>query len=249
MANLFRQIAQAPYNLKREGPPAQENEAGDQGCRRNPAGQDELDRQLGRKLYQCQKLVTELQNVECCLLWFRDELPPALLLEHAPGLLGLPQQQVPASNLSARIQHQLPHHNYAQIARAAACGITTQGPSAANLRDAKEYLQAANTRERFMRLWREQAYPAQNIHVPRKVARAKASLSIPRDPRQSFPDREGTMNTMGPQVAYSRSAAAANSGYQLYWTGSYAMNDWQRIVAYLEGKTDNLERAIGACFR
>ena len=112
-----------------------------------------------------------------------------------------------------------------------------------------------------MRLWREQAYPAQTIHVPRKVARAKASLSIPQDPWQSFPDGEvvavdmsefssgssavGMMEQMKGQLRSGRVCY----NYRPCWTGSYAMDDWQRVVAYLEGRTAHLEQAIGACIR
>ena len=220
---MFRQIAQAPHGVNQEGPPPPENDAPEQRRHRQPASQDELDRQLGRKLYMCQKLVIELQSVECCLLWFRDKLPAALLLKNAPGLLGLPQQPIDRPNDPSR--------------------PAPSPPATADLHDAKEYLRAANTRERFMRMWREQAYPAQNIYVPRKVARAKGSLSIPQDPWQSFPDGENWL------VRSQFGSRMVSSGYEPCWSGNYAVNDWQRVVAYLEGTTDHLERAIGACFR
>lgn len=85
---MFRQIAQGSHNQER--PPHDGNDGAEPRRQRAPAGQDELDRQLGKKLYECHKLMTELQNVECCLLWFRDELPALLLLKNAPGLLGRP---------------------------------------------------------------------------------------------------------------------------------------------------------------
>lgn len=261
----FGRTARAPQDHNHERPPAQESEGGEQRPQRSPPGQAELDRQLGRRVYQCQKLVTELQIVECCLLWFKDELPPALLLQNAPGLLGLPQQPAPVFAPARAFR---PVGSFSGVNQGGGgsfgFGCTVEPviadppppaatnpapPSVADLHDAKEYLQAANTRERFMRLWREQAYPARNIYVPRKVAHAKASLSIPQDPWKSFPEKEGTMNTIGPEHAYNAGGVAVVPGYQSSWNGSYAMNDWQRIVAYLEGKTDKLEQAIGACFR
>lgn len=227
MANLFTQIAQAANGFNHASTPAQENKGAEQQRQSNPPGQDDVDRQLGRRLHKCQKLVTELQSVECCLLWFRDELPPALLLKNASELLGWPREPAFTSGFIFPPQVGDP-----------------SPPSAADLHAAKEFLQAAHTREQFMRLWHEQAYPAHDIHIPRKVASAKASLSIPWDSWQSFPDGEDTMIT-----PYGLQGVAVNSGYEPCWTGDYFMDDWEHIVAYLEEETVNLEQAIGACFR
>ena len=100
-----------------------------------------------------------------------------------------------------------------------------------------------------MRLWSEQAYPAHNIYVPRKVAHAKGNLTIPQDPWQSFPDAEDVVGPRQVDPMFSYGVQAVNSGYQSCWTGSYAMRDWQHVVTYLEERTDQLQRVVGACFR
>lgn len=301
---MSRQALQDAANT--EGLPPSDNHGARRAHEGNPPEQAEVNRQLGQKLFECHKLMTELQNVETCLLWFRDELPPALLSKNTPGLLGQPQApidnvnaaqaaataaQPPTSSLFGVPADSSPGGMFANAAPFSVpfgpplfgrpanpspfgppAGTPFNGgfrfgtqsphgfssaptghlhgfppPSFGDLDDAKEYMQAANIRERFMRVWRQQEFPANNIPVPRYVARAKARLSIPQDPWQSFPDGEES-----PPLAGNFGAGAAASrrcGHQLHWEGTYAVQDWQHVVTYLEKKTEELQQAIGAQFR
>ena len=202
--------------------------------------------------------MTQLQNVECCLLWFTDELPPLLLLKNAPGLLGLPQQ--PAPDLSGGPsetsafgfgQNAVPafgQNSGQALGNFGNLGQLQNPPTAAEMHDAKEYLQAANTRQCFMRQWHEQAYPAQNIKVPQQVVHAKAALSIPQDPWQPFPYVD-QQSTYGMAHRASIKPSSAFLVKQPCWDGIYAIGDWEHVVTYLEGRSDQLQIAIGACFR
>lgn len=211
-----------------------------EGHNMHDANQDRIDQQLGKRLFRCQKLMTELQNVETCLEWFRDQLPAALLLRYAPGLLGLPDQPQGSGNGYRRDDRYIPGTDGRLKCSPPAAPLQ---PSLAHLHEAHEYLQAANTRERFMRKWREQAFGANTILIPRDVARAKGRLTIPEDPWQSFPSGEGVADDNWSVTFCGR------QGYIPGWTGTYAAHDWEYIVSHLQQKTAELQRAIGAQFR
>ena len=235
------------------------------------ANQDRIDQQLGKRVFRCQKLMTELQNVETCLEWVKDELPAVLLLKYAPGLLGLPDlpqdkpPELPQAAAPADVPGRVPRRRPppAPPGVGAAPDAPLQPPPAplqpppaplqpppapllpspAHLHEAQEYLQAANTLERFMRKWREQAFGANAILIPRDVARAKCYLTIPEDPWQSFPRGEGSA------VDNRCVTFCGRQGYIPGWRGDYAARDWEYIVSHLQQRTAELQRAISAQFR
>jgi hypothetical protein len=216
------------------------------------------DMQTGTKLFACHKLLKELDNVDTCLTWFRDELPAQLLAYNAIGLLGLSGQSK------------------------GTCSQQQATVTAQTIQEAKDYLRVDTTRGRFMRLWSatSDGLNGRACTFNREIAKAKHALVIPDDPWTSFSTGEpvlfdiaaysecdsciqwlpysnndtalkdlGFLKLPIASGQYSGTSAWLKVDYESSFSNNYKLADWEYVVGYLEQEHTRLSSAIGRQFR
>eukprot|EP00953_Heterococcus_sp_UTEX-ZZ885_P009291 5491-Heterococcus_DN1.PRE.3 len=186
--------------------------------------EQDSDMQTSTKLFACHKLLKELDNVDTCLTWFRDELPAQLLAHNAIGLLGLSGQSK------------------------GACSQQQATVTAQTIQEAKDYLHVDTTRGRFMRLWStaSDGLNGRACTFNRELAKAKHALVIPDDPWTSFPTGEPLPIASG---QYSGTSAWLKVDYESSFSDNYKLADWEYVVGFLEQEHTRLSSAIGRQLR
>jgi hypothetical protein len=203
------------------------------------------DAQLGQRLFECHKLIKELENVETCLLYFRDELPVQLLVYEAGGLLGL-NREVPEYHFQGD-----PLPPYAGTEQ--------------SLQDARDYLQVPVTRRLFLKQWSEEknGFLARSANFTLQLCLAKSTLNIPNDPWATFPKGVGivvkltheekekgwTQDSVSHGVVNWATTNEWGRRIELVRDPTFKLKDWEYVVGHLVQRQLRLQTEIGARMR